>query len=418
MLKSTEIKPTLSAEEKRRGLDLVLRSQSFALSHQLRDFLKFICNREIEGRAEEIKEYLIGVEVFGRPSSYSTGEDSIVRSRAHQLRRKLEEVYKTELQTVQCRIEVPKGSYHPQFYKQEPIQTASQRIATLPDSTRISHTPSSVGIAPIMTEFWGPLLSPDSHVLLCIASPAHLLVRDYGGKTPPLYPQLLPSLPDLHELHSWYRQRSCSAEDSKLYMQPTRNSVLWGDAAGALIVARVLSVAGASFQVVPESSVRPFAMRGRNVILFGRSEYSPAVSLFTEKCPFQIRYAPSASDSVIACFDPMSLEEVIFAPQRDERHQEREVFGLITVLPSEGTADSEERTVIFSGINSAGIQAAAEFFCSPSRLLEFKERLNQQFHSRIPFAYQVVVRTTSDVTSDTNLPLTVSYETHRLVQER
>src|SRR5258706_100322 len=50
-----------------------------------------------------------------RPADYSPGEDSSVRSRAHALRRKLQEYYEAEAPDAELRIELPKGSYRPIF---------------------------------------------------------------------------------------------------------------------------------------------------------------------------------------------------------------------------------------------------------------------------------------------------------------
>lgn len=43
-------------------------------------------------------------------------------------------------------------------------------------------------------------------------------------------------------------------------------------------------------------------------------------------------------------------------------------YGLITVLPSQPGSEAGAQTVIFSGITSAGPQAALEFFRSPGGL--------------------------------------------------
>jgi hypothetical protein len=70
---------------------------------------------EFAGRASALHEYLIGVEALGRPTAYSTDDDSSVRRRAYALRQKLEEVYAKELTDAPVRIDVPKGSYVPRF---------------------------------------------------------------------------------------------------------------------------------------------------------------------------------------------------------------------------------------------------------------------------------------------------------------
>lgn len=46
-----------------------------------------------DGRAEELKESVIGVEVYDRPADYNPKTDPIVRNEARRLRDKLREYY-------------------------------------------------------------------------------------------------------------------------------------------------------------------------------------------------------------------------------------------------------------------------------------------------------------------------------------
>jgi hypothetical protein len=101
--------------EKRAALEQVLQSATFVRASQVRNFLRYICEMEFAGRAATLHEYLIGVEAMGRPTAYSPEDDSSVRRRAFALRRKLEQVYETELVDASIRIDVPKGAYVPRF---------------------------------------------------------------------------------------------------------------------------------------------------------------------------------------------------------------------------------------------------------------------------------------------------------------
>jgi hypothetical protein len=106
---------TVRDADKRRALEQVLRSATFTRARQVRNFLRYICEMELAGRAAALHEYLIAVEAMGRPTAYSTEEDSSVRRRAYALRQKLDEVYATELADANVRIHVPKGAYVPRF---------------------------------------------------------------------------------------------------------------------------------------------------------------------------------------------------------------------------------------------------------------------------------------------------------------
>jgi hypothetical protein len=109
-----------SPREKREALEEVLQSTTFVRADQLRNFLRYICEMEIAGRASELCEFRIGIEAFGRPADYSPIEDGIVRRRAVSLREKLQEVYATDLADTRIRIDLPKGRYVPRFVRVEP----------------------------------------------------------------------------------------------------------------------------------------------------------------------------------------------------------------------------------------------------------------------------------------------------------
>ena len=105
----------LRESDKRAALHEVLSSATFVRASQVRNFLRYICEMEFAGRGATLHEYLIGVEALGRPTAYSTENDSSVRRRAYALRQKLDEVYAKELTDARIRIDVPKGSYVPRF---------------------------------------------------------------------------------------------------------------------------------------------------------------------------------------------------------------------------------------------------------------------------------------------------------------
>ncbi len=92
-----------------------MASGPFAESERLRRFLRFTVEQTLQGQADRIKEYLIGVEVFGREESFDPRTDSIVRVQAGKLRARLEKYYATEGSSDPVLIEYPKGSYVPLF---------------------------------------------------------------------------------------------------------------------------------------------------------------------------------------------------------------------------------------------------------------------------------------------------------------
>jgi serine/threonine-protein kinase len=99
----------------RRQLDRISSSELFSRSPRMSRFLRFTVERSLEGRAEELKEYLLGVEVFDRKPEYDSRIDPIVRVEARRLRAKLHSYYDTDGRDDELIIEFPTGGYAPVF---------------------------------------------------------------------------------------------------------------------------------------------------------------------------------------------------------------------------------------------------------------------------------------------------------------
>jgi hypothetical protein len=448
-----KIGQSLTSEQKHAALEAVLYSQTFSRADQLKSFLKYVCEMEMAGRGQELTEYSIGIEALGRPANYSPGDDSAVRTRAFALRKKLQEFYEHEQPNAVLRIELLKGSYCPHFVESQPhleansdgtpaeqlapqllssptvqeellpTETTRQRawkrswvlpfsagailtallagglywrLGARPVSNGVSHNPS-----PILTEAWGPLLAPKADVLICVANPTSFSVHPSAlspatTTTPFNYPGALPMPQQLYEL---YNKRSPAPANPALTI--TRNGTYWGDMVGALRAFKVLNDAGVSPQIFPEIAFTMSMLRRRNAILFGAPDYSSAVARFQENCPLRVNYLDAIVGS--ATGQPAAR----YALKLGQQQRLTQVFGLITVLPGESSADQQTRILIFSGVNSAGAQAAAEFFSSPEHLLELKKELKKAGYDTFPSAYQVVVR----AETEDSILLNFRYET-------
>jgi TolB-like protein/Flp pilus assembly protein TadD len=102
-------KPTpLPAEEQ---LERILRSVTFQQSDRLKRFLMFIVRETAAGRGNELKEYVIGVQVFRKEDSFDPRTDPIVRVQARRLRAKLVRYYREEGRGDPTLIDLPKGGY-------------------------------------------------------------------------------------------------------------------------------------------------------------------------------------------------------------------------------------------------------------------------------------------------------------------
>lgn len=93
----------------------VASSVTFEKSPRLRAFFLHVCKCALEGKPEEATEHQIGINVYGRLSSYNPNEDNIVRSQARVLRMKLEHHFANEGKDESVVITIPKGQYLPVF---------------------------------------------------------------------------------------------------------------------------------------------------------------------------------------------------------------------------------------------------------------------------------------------------------------
>ena len=107
--------PQPSVEAVRGELGRLLASAEFVASDRLKDFLRFVVEHRLAGRADSLKAYTIALEVFGRDSTFDPQTDPVVRMEASKLRRRLERYYLGAGQDDPVRIDIPKGGYAPTF---------------------------------------------------------------------------------------------------------------------------------------------------------------------------------------------------------------------------------------------------------------------------------------------------------------
>ncbi len=134
-------------EEVRTSLESILASQTFSQSRRLKRFLQFVVEKALDGRTDELKEYLIGLEVFDRKRSYDVGTDPIVRVEAGRLREKLATYYETEGRSDPIRIEVPKGRYGAAFRLAPEGLALPEQPAVARSSVSFFRGPRAFGLA-------------------------------------------------------------------------------------------------------------------------------------------------------------------------------------------------------------------------------------------------------------------------------
>lgn len=116
-------------------LQRMLAHPIFSNSKRLSSLLRHVVEQTLASRADELKEYTLGLEVFGRGSRFDPRLDSIVRVEASKLRSRLTTYYKDPGSGDPIEIQLPRGSYVPVITCREPLPAqhrAPGSIAVLP----------------------------------------------------------------------------------------------------------------------------------------------------------------------------------------------------------------------------------------------------------------------------------------------
>ena len=116
-----------ASDEIRDELNRILSSPDFKASKRRKQFLRFVVEESLSGKADTIKAYTIAVSVFGRGKDFNPQLDPIVSVEAGRLRRALEQYYSSAGKDNALRIDIPKGTYVPQIVKPEAPTSFGER---------------------------------------------------------------------------------------------------------------------------------------------------------------------------------------------------------------------------------------------------------------------------------------------------
>lgn len=106
----------------RQQLQRILGSATFQASQCASAFLRYVVERAVEGRVDLLRERQLGIELFGCDPAYDTSEDSRVRVRATEVRKRLAQYYVGHEHELQ--IQLPRGSYVPVFGPGKPARSS------------------------------------------------------------------------------------------------------------------------------------------------------------------------------------------------------------------------------------------------------------------------------------------------------
>lgn len=177
----------------REQLDRLLESPLFRNSKRYPALLRHVVEATLEGRSADLKERLLGIQVFGRPADYDTNVDPVVRTSAAEIRKRMAQYYLEPAHESELRIDLPLGSYIPEFHwpaRATPPAPEAASAPAVPESASVrprfypkfiiaTALLAFIAIAALLwirpwtrpsalDRFWAPVLNTDVPVVLCV----------------------------------------------------------------------------------------------------------------------------------------------------------------------------------------------------------------------------------------------------------
>src|SRR5215469_2543029 len=182
----------------------IVSSKAFKTSEVHRNLFNYLADKSLAGEAHNLKEYTVGLDVFGKPASYDPREESVVRMHVARLRQKLSEYYQADGANDRILIELPKGGFRVTF-DQRPTESensvaqleadprqGSQKylrelalvaclviaiLATWYLAARLARvqqgkSDTSAALSAELQQLWSSILDSSRPLVVCIATPS------------------------------------------------------------------------------------------------------------------------------------------------------------------------------------------------------------------------------------------------------
>jgi hypothetical protein len=419
----------------------IAESDTFTRSDRLSSLLLYVCRLHIAGRNDEINEQRIGIEVFGRKPSFDSGADSIVRSHASRLRRRLEIYFQTEGSNEPVRVEIPPGGYIPRYFSieerglqpehsgRDPSRCfAELGISPLEESSTVSPAPrmraeESGGQRSLP---WLKMMTALIAVSLIVAVAFAFLKQEgktlsdatpnagqtsverdfWNGLLENGAPSLVVTGDSGLVLYETYAKREVTLSDylAGTYRAPDPNlrgnrGIAYGDLAGR----RYTSVADLNLAIrlshLPQwSDQRDHVVFARdlsaseasasNLILIGSRTANPWDSLVDGTMNFVLT-PDNRGHFYFLNRHPVSGEKEIYAPSKPGNMSDSSVYALICYRPN---IPGMSKVLLLSGLWLSGTQAAGEFVLNDREFSRFLASIVKPDGSIPPFELLVQIR--------------------------
>ena len=353
----------------RMQVERIVSSSHFSSSKRYPSLLRYVVEESLAGRTENLKERIVGIEVFSREPDYDTNDDHIVRNAASEVRKRLARYYQEVGLGDEIRIDLPPGKYVPIFHR----SSAALRLETT------SHESDA---STLETFYSRPTFLLAVAILSFVAG---LGFRYSSGLT------FLTARADAHPSEQTLLQVLTSGSSERLnvvlpdprLLTADRQSVLIGNYRMSHIVtqnitnADILPTIQRIFELIPSQQMslkHPAQMvyqdfEEDNALMLGGPYLDPWVQLFDNNVNFRTELKADNKKREIRNIEPQSGEK--------EEYICDEAAGIdyarIAYLPN---LANRGKVMLINGPCSACTEAAAHFAMSPESL----KTILQLFH--------------------------------------
>jgi len=426
----------VSIEESRAELHRALQSEAFRGARALRHLLEFLAEKSLSGDAENLKEYSIGIDAFGKPSDYDPREDSTVRIQAGRLRQKLADYYRQEGKDHPVTMELPKGGFRLEFVPraevpkwteppvaivplvekpiEQPSHSRTWRTATLVLAVALAGTAAWSAVElrrerllmagvwnAQMEQLWAPLLDPARPLVIAVSTPLFVGVEGSG------YYRTV-------RTNRW--EEAIQDPGLKGIMKGLNNPEISprhpytgvADANAVFLLEKILALRKPNTQFARNIDLTWRQLTDSNVLLIGAAQYSREL-LSSLPARLQLNLDPDG----LRIAKPQDGETAFFPDQVRKSQSasgtdDGEVYSLIThVAGPNGNGD----VVAFASNLYAGSLAAVEWFTTPELARVLADKM-QSSSGTIPRYYQIGLK----VKFRGGVPTDTSYLMHRNLQ--
>jgi hypothetical protein len=383
-------------------LELILQSPLFRSSKRCQQFLRYSVQHVLDGEFHHLKERLIGIAVFERPSSYDTAEDSIVRVTAKEVRSRLTQYYAGLAIEAPVKLEIAPGSYKTEFRwpdvavhdappakngepsrkppRRFPWRTFGLGFALLAlVSSSVAYRVLLPAKPDLLRRFWTPVLESPKAVLVCLANPGVYRLDDkvlqrFGINDPGHATLVAAPLPDQAIVYG-----------REIIPVPNGYAGM-GDAIAATHLAVLFTKFGKSLQMRKSTDISFSDLRSAPAVLIGAFTNSWTLELMKEwRFVFEIN---GPMGWVIR--DRNNPARVWANPALRQELRSRKLTEDYALISRVFEERSGQPVVSVAGITDFGTEAAAEFLSDEALLAQAFVNAPKQWERK---NLQLIIRT-------------------------